>query len=101
MIEELRKLIRDDVALFLMAMGALAVGIFGAVNWNSYCRPQVPHKSVFESPEIYEARVARYHEDATNLGKDALVPFAVAVPMTVCGLFAGVVALCVVANRNS
>ena len=96
----IRDLLRDSVVLGGIAAACLSAGLVGAVSWHSLVHPTQPSFNRWESQEMIDKRTQEYDRDVANFGKDAVVPLAVAVPMTAVGLVADCVCIGTIIGRN-
>jgi len=86
MLDEVKKLAREDVVIVGLMFAFLFVGVFGAANWNSHISPHVPVMGMGERQETYDAKVRMYEQEVQNVGKDAVIPRVWAIPMTLVGM---------------
>ncbi len=101
MLNDIKAAISESVVVGFVGFVFLFAGVFGAVNWNSHCRPQVPEMGYREAAEQYAIKVQAYEDKVQRIGADALIPWVWAVPLTIVGLSGAAVCACVIIYHNS
>ncbi len=101
MLDDVKAAISESVVVGFVGFVFLFAGVFGAVNWNSYCRPHPPEQGWREPAESYAVKMQAYEDKVQRVGMDALIPWVWAVPLTIVGLSGAATCACIIIYHNS
>jgi hypothetical protein len=88
-----------DLALAGTLIVGIFVGTFGVANWSDHVPPSAPSPSSYTA-EQYERLKSTYQDRLDQTGKNAVVPWVWAVPLTFAGAALAVAAFATLVARN-